>query len=289
MKTNNYLKELFIGIMVIAPLAYFFYLWNNLPVEIPIHFTAQGNPDNYGSRATMGITLTFLSLGTYLLLLVIPKIDPKKNFSIFSKTYQKLRFILSAFFCALCFIIILSVKDSQLNPSWLSVVFGLLFALMGNYLSNIRPNYFIGIRTPWALENETNWKKTHFLAGRLWFFSGLFLILMTFIIPVSFRPYVFLCIVIIISVIPIIYSYIIYKKDDNKDSNNLLKNASNHSNFSTDDSKWVGYLFYNNKYDKRMFVPKRIGFGYTINFGNPYSYLLFVAIIVLIILFSKIA
>jgi len=47
-----------------------------------------------------------------------------------------------------------------------------------------------------------------------------------------------------------------------------------------DDRYWIGGLFYANPKDPAVFVPKRygLGFGRTLNFGNPWSWLVFVAI-----------
>ncbi len=39
--------------------------------------------------------------------------------------------------------------------------------------------------------------------------------------------------------------------------------------FRDDDQHWFGDFFYNNPDDPAMFVPKRYGFGWTVNFGNP--------------------
>ncbi len=46
-------------------------------------------------------------------------------------------------------------------------------------------------------------------------------------------------------------------------------------------------IFYWNPKDKRVFVPKRYGFGWTINFGNPWSVLSLIAIMVVIELLIK--
>ncbi len=212
MKTAKIVKELLIGCMVVSPLIYYFYLWNTLPAEIPIHFDAHGNPNNYGSRSYMAITLLFLSLGTYLFLLFIPKIDPKKNFSIFSDTFVKLRFILSLFFSGICFMIISSVKEGELNPSYIYIIIAILIMVMGNYMSNIRPNYFVGIRTPWALECETNWKKTHHMTSRLWFVSGIVLVVLVLVMPQNYRFPIFLGVIALISILPFLYSFYTYRK-----------------------------------------------------------------------------
>lgn len=44
-------------------------------------------------------------------------------------------------------------------------------------------------------------------------------------------------------------------------------------------------LFYYNPANKRVFVPKRFGFGWTFNFANPWSYvviLIFVGVLVFV-------
>ncbi|MGN7300443.1 DUF1648 domain-containing protein [Ferdinandcohnia sp. SAFN-114] len=53
-----------------------------------------------------------------------------------------------------------------------------------------------------------------------------------------------------------------------------------------DDKHWVGGLFYVNKNDPSIFVEKRFGVGWTINFGNPIGYLIILIPIAIIILFS---
>jgi len=39
--------------------------------------------------------------------------------------------------------------------------------------------------------------------------------------------------------------------------------------YRDDDRYWYGGLFYNNPDDPAVFVPKRYGLGWTVNFGNP--------------------
>jgi len=48
-----------------------------------------------------------------------------------------------------------------------------LTALLGNYMTSLKPNYFAGFRTPWALENEVVWRKTHRRGGKLLFWGSL--------------------------------------------------------------------------------------------------------------------
>lgn len=40
-----------------------------------------------------------------------------------------------------------------------------------------------------------------------------------------------------------------------------------------DNPHWVGGIFFFDREDKRVFVPKRFGFGWTPNFAHPASWL----------------
>ncbi|MDP9040747.1 MAG: SdpI family protein, partial [Bacteroidota bacterium] len=89
---------------------------------------------------------------------------------------------------------------------------GLLFAFIGNYMHNIKPNYFAGFRLPWTLENEENWKKTHALAGKLWFVGGIFISVICLLLPPKPSIAAFYTIMIVITLIPCVYSYRLYRK-----------------------------------------------------------------------------
>jgi uncharacterized membrane protein len=55
-----------------------------------------------------------------------------------------------------------------------------------------------------------------------------------------------------------------------------------------DPSNWKLGILYFNKKDKRLFPPKRIqGFGWTINFANPYSIVMLIIIISLLIVLFR--
>ena len=67
---------------------------------------------------------------------------------------------------------------STTNPSvFVSVLLGLIFVIMGNYMPKLKVNHTVGIRLPWTLQSEDNWHKTHRLAGKLWVLGGLILLL----------------------------------------------------------------------------------------------------------------
>ncbi len=49
--------------------------------------------------------------------------------------------------------------------------------------------------------------------------------------------------------------------------------------FRDDERYWSGGILYNNPDDPAMFVPKRYGLGWTLNFGHPRSKLFLISIL----------
>jgi len=206
-------KELPIVGIGLLPLLYLGSLWNSLPESVPIHWNLEGEIDNWGSKYIL-IGLVFLMpILTYILMLVVPNIDPKKRIEAMGGKYDQFKFIVVAFMSVLSIFIIYISKNQKLSsPSMILVLVGILFVFMGNYFKVLKQNYFIGIKTPWTLENEEVWKLTHLLAGKMWVIGGLAVVILSLILPENINFYFFMSIIAIISIVPIVYSYLIYKK-----------------------------------------------------------------------------
>lgn len=206
-------KELPLIGIVLAPFVYLAIIWNKLPEKVPTHWNYKGEADKWGDKYSLIALLFLLPVLTYVLMLVIPKIDPKKKIQLMGGKYYQLKFILVLFMSTLAFIILnLSVNQSTSSPNLIFIPIGVLFIALGNYFKVIQPNYFIGIKTPWTLENKEVWKSTHSLAGKLWIAGGLIIVLCSLTIANSIFIYVFGGVVAIISLVPIVYSYFKFKK-----------------------------------------------------------------------------
>ena len=208
MKKESILRELLLFLLAILPVAYLLVNWNILPDQMPIHFELNGEPNDYGSKSVFII----LPLGVYFLMLILPYIDPRKsNYEVFSSTYLKLRVILGLFFGIIDSLIIYNqLHGIGKLGLFVPISVFILIAILGNYMGTIRPNYFVGIKVPWTLNSDEVWIRTHKLAGRLWFWGGITGVLSLLFIkdPVfSLVP-----ILLIIVIVPIIYSYFIYQK-----------------------------------------------------------------------------
>ena len=206
-------KDYLILLIVLLPFIYLGYIWNSLPESVPIHWDGNGEIDGYGSKYSLILIPLLLPLLTYLLLLYIPKIDPKGKINAMGKKYDSIKFILVLFMSFIALFILYSSKSQTItNPNMLFILIGMLFTFLGNYMKTLKPNYFIGIKTPWTLENEEVWKSTHKLGGKLWFVGGLLIILLSLILDKNLNQILFITITGILVIIPIIYSYIEFKK-----------------------------------------------------------------------------
>ncbi|HEV2355403.1 MAG TPA: SdpI family protein [Puia sp.] len=199
------------------PLVYLAVLFSRLPAQVPLHFNSAGQPNRFGARSAFAwymVLLQAVSLGMFFLLRYLPEIDPKKKIKYSGHVLAQISYALITFMSALAVFLVYGTARGRLNLDmhYLFASIGLLMAYLGNLFNNLKPNYFVGIRTPWTLENETVWKKTHQVGGRLWLAGGLILALACVFAPGSWTPGIFAAGIAILVVIPVVYSYVAFKK-----------------------------------------------------------------------------
>ena len=214
MKTFDLKKEWIIWMIIIIPFIYSAFIYNQLPLQVPTHWDLEGKPDDYSSRFVGAFLMPLINVGVYFLLLVLPKIDPRKrNYDLFSGTYRALRILIHSMFTVMYFLAMrASFHDDEFSGKWIILIVFLFLAFMGNYMKNIKSNFFIGIRTPWTLDNKEVWKKTHELAGKLWFYTGLFAAVLALILPEKLMLWITIPVFAIIVLIPVIYSYFAFRE-----------------------------------------------------------------------------
>ena len=199
-------------LVLLVPFAALPLLWGRLPDAVPTHWNLWGEPDGYSGKAFGLLMLPCLSVGVYLLYWLIPKIDPKRTLAADQKPLPAFRFFTALFFTAFFFVTVSAAAGAPiLNMARLApLVVLLLLLVLGNYLTTVQPNYFIGIRTPWTLEDPEVWRRTHRLGGRLWVAgSALLLMLLAVLDPVAF-PVAFGVGIAAMVLVPLGYSYYLY-------------------------------------------------------------------------------
>ena len=200
-------------LIVLVSIALGFYFYSAFPDSVPVHWGVDGAPDRYGSKFEGAWLMPLIAIGMYLLFRFLPYIDPKKDkYQQFAKVY----FIFRLIILLMMLVIYLVASANSLGYNvrvevWIPVAVGILFLIMGNYMGKLKPNWFMGIRTPWTLSNDEVWNKTHRLGGKLFILLGLLMII-TPLLPYTNIFATLVIPVIVVSLIPIVYSYVIYRK-----------------------------------------------------------------------------
>ena len=202
--------------LVVTALAAAVSVWAyaRLPETVAMHWNLQGTPDGYSSRLWAAAVMPLLTLGLTGLFNVLPKVDPRRdNYVKFLDSYWLIANAILVFTGVAHALILANglgytVQIDRLFP--LGV--GLLFAFLGNYLTRVEPNWFIGIRTPWTLSSDTVWRKTHRTGGWLFVIGGIVIAAGAFAPRGAFVP-LFVATVIAVAGIPVVQSYVLWKRE----------------------------------------------------------------------------
>ncbi len=199
--------------LLVAPFLVIAAFWNKLPARLPVHWNLHGEVDRWASSKPIEIfILPLIAVGVVVLLRVVPRLDPKLRAGQQNErtpaVLQILRLTLAAFF-DLIFFIQIATALNYTTAGGRAIIWGalVLLAIMGNYLGNLRPNYFIGIRTPWTLESAETWRATHRLGGRLIFFGALLLLAAEFFLSQSAFAFLFVTLIVLLVAWAFYYSW----------------------------------------------------------------------------------
>lgn len=221
-KAKTILIQALLGLI---PTIYLLSVWNNLPESVPTHYNIDNRADDFGSKFEMlGIILFMfsVSIGTSLLVLNLDKFDPKKRYPSNNSLITKISWAVTIFISLISSYIVYSTehydqtKPSDISPKYIVALVALLFVVLGNFMNNIKPNYFVGIRTPWTLDDEENWRMTHHLGSKVWFFGGLIMFALVMFLPTEYVSYVIGLSVIPLAGIPIGYSFYLFRQKQKK-------------------------------------------------------------------------
>lgn len=200
-------------ILLVAPFAVLALFWNELPARVPMHWNLRGEIDGWGSKGPGLFLLPLLSVGLTLLLLFLPRLDPKLRAA--SRDEGRMPAILPVIrFTSIGLLDAIFALQIAVSLGWkvdsgriLMSCLLVFLVILGNYPGNLRPNYFAGIRTPWTLENPETWRATHRMGGRLMFFGGLILLLLQFFLSQEVFGWLFTVSILSLVVWVIFYSW----------------------------------------------------------------------------------
>jgi uncharacterized membrane protein len=183
----------------------------HLPDTVPMHWGLNGQPDGYGSKLALALTLPAVMAGLTLLFAVLPALSPK-HFKIdsFMSTYLRVAAAVIGILAYAQVLMLLAGLGRPVNmnraiPGAICV----LMVLIGNVLGKMRRNFFVGIRTPWTLADERVWNATHRFGAKVWTIGGAVAFVLTF---ATGNIWVFISAILITAFTPVVYSFVFYKK-----------------------------------------------------------------------------
>ena len=158
--------------------------------------------------------MPIISVGLFLLFMFIPRIDPlKSNIQQFRKHYDGFVVLIMVFLFYIYLLTIFWNSGYRFNmTTFLSPAMAILFYYTGVLIENAKPNWFIGIRTPWTMSSDRVWYKTHKVGGKLFKIAGIVALAAVFF--ESAAIFFIVVPVIIVSIYTVLYSYIEYQKDN---------------------------------------------------------------------------
>ena len=202
--------------LAVAAVAAALSLWAypRLPAVVATHWGSSGQPNGYASREFAVGLVPLMILGMTLLFQVLPKLDPRgQNYAKFITVYwlianSVLLFLLAVHGFVIAYDLGYHANISRLLP----VALGVLFVVLGNYLSDVEPNWFVGIRTPWTLSSDTVWRETHRMGGRVFLLGGLVLIAEG-VLPARSATVAMAVTIPVIVLVPVVQSYMLWRRE----------------------------------------------------------------------------
>ena len=208
---KNKKKLLFSSVIILLPILLGLMVWERLPEQVPTHWGPGGEPDGWSSKAVAVFALPLFLVAIHWLCIFATGKDAKnqgQNKKLMGMVYW-LTPAISLLVNGMMYTFALGYDISILGI--IPLLMGVMFIFLGNYLPKCKPNRTIGLRVKWTLENEENWNATHRFGGKVLFFGGFALLLCVFL-PEAVVAWVTLPMMLLLTTLPIIYSYRYYKK-----------------------------------------------------------------------------
>ena len=206
-KVADGLSLAFIAVAAIVAIV----LYPALPEQIPTHWNALGEVDDYTAKPWGVIILPLAALFAWLLMKAIPYMSPRGfRTDEFKGVINIFQLTIVGFLSLVAVLVLLEARGVNVYINNVVLVgVGLLFVVMGNYMAKLRKNFFIGIRTPWTLASDEVWARTHRLGGWLFILGGIAIVTFGFLrVPTHWM----VATIITVALVPFVYSYLLYRR-----------------------------------------------------------------------------
>ncbi len=193
-------------IMVIMSLM----LYPGLPDDLPAGFSMAGELLRTQSKDVVAPLTPGIFLGILLITNVVIGISPQRFTMPNSK--RAMDTILGGIGVQCCFLhfaLLMNGGDFDFFVRYFSYGMALFLVIVGNVWGKTERNFILGLRLPWTITSEANWRATHRFGGRLCVVSGALLLISNSLLANLWLTITLLSLPLLI---PVIYSYTYYAK-----------------------------------------------------------------------------
>jgi uncharacterized membrane protein len=201
-------------LIVVASIIITAAVFPRLPATIPTHWNLSGEIDGYSSRAWGAWSMPALLLLLWGMVKWLPAIDPRgDNYARFAGAFEGIIVLVMLFVFASHMVILAAALGQPVSVDRLAPIgMGLLLMGIGNLLPRAKPNWFVGVRTPWTLSSDRVWERTHRVGGYFLVMGGALTVIAGIAAPKwGFRTMI--AVSAASAVFLLIYSYIAWRQE----------------------------------------------------------------------------
>lgn len=199
-------------ILMLVPFILAAIFYNKLPDELPTHFSFDNSPDKFEPKfhALFFMPCIMVLLQGFMLFMLNK--DPRKKYQN-EKMYGVSLFIIPIISIIVALITINYGMGNKINIGQIVMIaISILIIVLGNLMPKCKRNYTMGIRNQWTLSSDYIWEKTHRFGGFAYVLAGISGLVVSIFFS-HFGSIAGLIIILVVTAIPSIYSYILYEKE----------------------------------------------------------------------------
>ena len=205
-----------------------------MPDTVPVHFDIHGVADRWGSKYEMlimpGCMLAMLAFWIGIDISYKKKINTSIDEKEIAEAKSNIKVIqITSVITSLMFAVIngvtLYASYSQLETAdtveidflkIFSIVMGISFILLGNFMPKAKNNRNVGFRLPWTRFNDATWRKSNLVGGRAMVIQGIIMILGGIIFEGTVSMIIMLVTLAVVLPAITIFAYVIYRQEKDK-------------------------------------------------------------------------
>lgn len=205
---EKYKKQIIISsLLILGTMVLGVVLWNRLPDTIATHFGNDNTANGWSSKPFAVFGMPLIMLGLHLFCVFVTFNDPRKK-NIGEKMLGLIIWMIPVITVGMMVFLYMNALGMKVDMGmFVYIIVGVVFVFIGNYLPKCKQNYTAGIKIPWTLNSTENWNRTHRMAGWLYILCGI-----AFVANAFFQWPGMIWVVLVVALLPMIYSFILYKK-----------------------------------------------------------------------------